>query len=137
VADVAVVVVPADHLHVSVAIGPHEDVQLLPHRVHGCRRLSQPFPTEKRRGSAGEAGLLGFLLDARARCAAPRRDGEGDGEEMRSGSDLLVAGSLSLSLCCVCCLDGLGLFLTQGWASYSTNHGLDVLGWVIKKVALT
>jgi hypothetical protein len=112
VADVAVVVVPADHLHVSVTIGPHEDVQLLPHRVHGGRRLSQPFHTEKRRGSAGFIRVSAGS-ESKRRCSLPRwRCGDGE-EEMRSGSSLWVAGSpLSLSLAVVLLLGWVGPFFS-------------------------
>jgi hypothetical protein len=125
VADVAVVVVPADHLHVSVTIGPHEDVQLLPHRVHGGRRLSQPFHTEKRRGSAGFIRVSAGSGSKR-RCSLCR-DGDAETEKRRCGPGQVCGSqappSLSLSLL-FCCLDGLGLFfytrlgflLHQPWA---------------------
>jgi hypothetical protein len=124
VADVAVVVVPADHLHISVTIGPHEDVQLLPHRVHGGRRLSQPFHTEKRRGSAGFIRVSAGS-ESKRRCSLPRwRCGDGE-EEMRSGSSLWVAGSpLSLSRCC--------FVAWMGWAFFLHNVGLLTtltMGW--------
>jgi hypothetical protein len=50
-ADVAVEVLAVDLPHVAVAVGPHEHVQLLPHRVHGERTGGRPD------GVSGEAGF--------------------------------------------------------------------------------
>jgi hypothetical protein len=61
-----------------------------------------PTPRRSDEGPLGRRGLLGFLLDARARGAALSRE-EGEGEEkVRSGSGQCV---------CWFCMDGLGLIV--------------------------